>query len=253
MIESKKYTESFFTKLESKSYSSAKEVLLVLHKFIQPKSVIDVGCGTGMWLKVWDEQFNLKDYLGIEGPYLKPDMVKIPLDKIIFKDLKTKIVTDRKYDLAMSLEVGEHLPDDNAEGFVEMLTTFSDVVLFSAAIPQQEGTYHINEQFPEYWARHFQKFNFIPVDCIRPEIWNNAKVEYWYQQNCLLFVNKNIINTYPVLHEISKFTKPDYLTRIHPYLYGLKVKYMNNTRSWFGYLNLKWYLFKTKYIKSNAE
>ncbi len=253
MIESKQYTQDFFTNLESRSYSSAKEVLLVLNKFIQPKSIIDVGCGTGMWLKVWDEQFNVKDYLGIEGPYLNPEMVKIPLTKIIFKDLKSKIVLDRKFDLAMSLEVGEHLPHEHAEDFIKMLTDFSDVILFSAALPQQEGTYHINEQFPEYWANHFQKFNFIPVDCIRPEIWNNSKIEYWYQQNCLLFVSKKVIDNYQLLSEISKFTKPDYLTRIHPYLYGLKVKYMNNTKSWLGYINWKWYMFKIKYLKNDAK
>jgi hypothetical protein len=246
MIEAKKYTKGFFSELETNSYNSAKEILLLLYQIIQPKSVIDVGCGTGLWLKVWDEVIGVNDYLGIEGPYVKPEMLRVPINKVLFKDLKDPIALDRKYDIATSLEVAEHLPESSASQFISTLTSLSDIILFSAAIPYQEGTYHINEQYPEYWAKHFKELGFIPVDYLRPLIWNNPNIQYWYRQNILLFVNSKIIGNYPELVDLASSTNPEFLTRIHPYLYELKGKYMKDTETFFGFLNRKWFVLKTK-------
>jgi SAM-dependent methyltransferase len=253
MIESEKYTENFFDELEANSHKSAKVVLPILFQVIEPKSVIDIGCGTGTWLKVCDEMLGVKDYLGIEGPYVKPQMLKIPIEKVQFKDLKDAFDPGRKFDLAMSLEVAEHLPTDYSRQFIQRLTDLSDLILFSAAIPQQEGTYHINEQYPEFWAKYFEEFGFVPVDYIRPRIWNHPEVEYWYQQNIILYVKKSIINTYPELANIAKYTSSNYLTRIHPFLYELKTRHIRNTKNIFGYLNWKWYVFKTQFIKGKAK
>lgn len=249
MIESEKYTDDFFSELEANSHKSAKIVLPLFYQVFKPESVIDVGCGTGTWLKVWDEILGVKDYLGIEGPYVKPEMLKIPVEKVQFKDLKNDFYPGRKFDLAMSLEVAEHLPTDYSREFIRRLTQLSDIILFSAAIPHQQGTYHINEQYPEFWAKHFGEFDFIPVDYMRPRIWNHPQVEYWYQQNIILFVKKDVLINFPELADIAKFTNPHYLTRIHPFLYELKTRHIKNTRNIFGYLNWKWYVFKTQYLK----
>jgi len=88
----------------------------------------------------------------------------------------------------MSLEVGEHLPSEAAEGFVGSITSLSSVVLFSAAIPSQGGTGHVNEQWPDYWASLFEKFDFVPLDCIRPAFWENQKVTCYDAQNSVLYV-----------------------------------------------------------------
>jgi SAM-dependent methyltransferase len=252
MIESSKYDKSFFTKLENNSAQSALTVVPIVADFIKPRSVIDVGCGTGMWLRAWHEA-GVEHYLGVEGPYVEKEMVKIPPEKILFRDLKQPTGITERFDLAMSVEVGEHLPDANAAGFVKELTSLSDVILFSAALPGQEGTYHINLQYPEYWAAHFKKFNYVPVDCIRPFIWNNPAVEYWYQQNILLFVKADKLYQYPALQPYAVNTNPGFLTRIHPFLYELKTTQIAKTSSLFGFLNWKWYLFKRKYLKKNAN
>lgn len=249
MIESKQYSTSFFSEMEENSYRSAKVILPIVNDLLHPKSVIDVGCGTGVWLKVWDD-LNVKDYLGIEGPYLKPEMLKVPVEKVEFKDLKQPFPASRKYDLAMSLEVAEHLPDSVAHQFIKHLTSLSDVVLFSAAIPHQQGTYHINEQYPEYWAKHFQKFGFVPADYLRPLIWNNPDIEYWYKQNCIVYINSEVLDKYPAaLKETANHTEINFLTRIHPFLYELKNRHIKNTKSFFGFLNWKWYMFKTQFLK----
>jgi len=253
MIEDKKYTNNFFSEIENKAYESAKVVLPLVQQFIEAKSIIDVGCGTGMWLKVWNEDVGVQEYLGIEGPYLEKKMIKIPMEKIIFHDLKVPIKVDKKFDLAMSLEVAEHLPESTARQFVQTLTTASNIVLFSAALPHQEGTYHINEQYPEYWASHFKEFNFIPVDCIRPNIWNNPVVESYYKQNILIFVKDSVLQNFPALISYASSSNPQYLTRIHPIYWELKNKHIRRTKTLFGFLNWKWYMFKRKYLKKNGS
>jgi hypothetical protein len=46
---------------------------------------------------------------------------------------------------------------------------------------------HINEQWQSYWAARFAKHGYEAVDCIRPRIYGHPNVEWWYQQNILLF------------------------------------------------------------------
>jgi len=87
----------------------------------------------------------------------------------------------------MSVEVAEHLPHEVADGFVKLLTDHADYVVFSAAIPHQGGSRHINEQWPDYWVSRFAQKGFILHDILRWCIWNDARVQPWYRQNILLF------------------------------------------------------------------
>jgi hypothetical protein len=71
--------------------------------------------------------------LGYDGPHVTP--LCIPKDRFAAVDLRQPLPADRKFDLAISGEVAEHLPAT----LVGTLTSVSDVVLFSAAIPGQGG------------------------------------------------------------------------------------------------------------------
>jgi hypothetical protein len=249
MMESKQYDDQFFMEMEAGSLASAKGILPLVNQVIHPRSIIDVGCGTGVWLSVWDRELGISDYLGVEGPYVQKEMVKIPSGKLLLKDLKEPLGLSRKFDLAMSLEVAEHLPESCARQFVRELTVLSDVILFSAAIPGQGGTYHINEQYPEYWASLFKESGYIVIDAIRPQIWNDASVEFWYRQNILLFVKENVLSAYPQLGPYAAATKPDYLARVHPVFFDRINEHMRRTKSLAGFMNWKWYVFKTKFLK----
>ena len=67
----------------------------------------------------------------------------------------------------------------------------SDLVLFSAAIPGQGGTNHVNEQWPEYWAAMFANNSFVCFDVLRPCLWSREKCKWWYIQNALLFAKRD--------------------------------------------------------------
>jgi hypothetical protein len=249
MIESTHYTAEFYSGQQTGSLSSAQRILPLVNDVFHPASVIDVGCGVGYWLSVW-QQLGVKDIRGVEGPYVTPDLLKVDKALVQFQDLKQPLNIQRKFDLAMSLEVAEHLPDTHARQFVQTLTSMSDVVLFSAAVPGQEGTYHINEQMPEYWAAFFQELGFVPVDFIRPQVWGEDEVvEWWYQQNILLYIRRERLADFPALSEAYRNTRPRFLFRLHPWLYNYKLQHIRRTKTWVGYTHWKLYLFKKSFYK----
>lgn len=67
------------------------------------------------------------------------------------------------------------------------LCALGDLVLFTAALPNQGGTNHLNEQWPGYWAALFAEHGFSCFDVLRPRTWNRDDCDWWYVHNVLLF------------------------------------------------------------------
>jgi 2-polyprenyl-3-methyl-5-hydroxy-6-metoxy-1,4-benzoquinol methylase len=212
------YTNDFYSKYRGDVRSSAQEIVPYLIDLILPKSVIDVGCGVGTWLSVFNAH-GIKDILGIDGEYVDAQMLEIPGEAFMPTDIKKPIRLERRYDLVISLEVAEHLPIESAIVYVESLTNLGPVILFSAAIPFQGGANHINEQWPEYWAEHFKGKGFTVVDCIRRRFWRNQNVKWWYAQNTLLFVEDNFLKASPNLKQEREITFRSQLSIVHPQRY----------------------------------
>jgi len=223
MSETQPYSKEWFEKQKHGAFKSAKIILPIVMDLVSPKSVVDVGCGVGMWLSCF-QTLGVKDILGIDGDYIKLEQLHIPKENFLTIDISKPFNIDKKADLVMSLEVGEHLPDSSANSFVESITKIAPVVLFSAAIPQQPGTAHINCQWPEYWANLFKKFGYIPVDAIRRIVWTNSNVEYWYAQNTIIYVKESELSKYPRLQKEIENGFSTTLPLVHPerYRYALK-------------------------------
>ncbi len=219
----KKYHTKKFYEERSSSLKSAKIIVPLVLDLISPKSVVDVGCGTGEFLKVFLEK-GVKDILGIDGFWIKKEKICIPKKNFKEKDLIYKININKNFDLAISLEVGEHLPKESAKDFVESLTNLSKIILFSSAIPLQGGAKHINEQWPEYWVKLFKSKNYVLIDCIREKIWSNKEIDPWYAQNTFLFVEKNFLKDKPKLKKEFEKTNQEILSIIHPRIYLPKAR-----------------------------
>lgn len=173
-------------------------------------SVLDVGCGLGTWLSICDT-LGVKDILGVDGDYV--DRTKLKIQEKNFKavDLKDKFDFKKKFDLVICLEVAEHTPLSSADVLVESLVRHGDFLLFSAAIPNQGGQNHLNEQWPEYWQKKFKKHGFYFHDIIRPKIWSNENIEWWYKQNIF------------VIKKTPPLSQPfDSLSVVHPELFTQK-------------------------------
>ena len=158
------YNTSFYKNRHQQTVYSANKVISLVEQSI-PKiySAVDVGCGVGTWLSVLKAK-GVDTIQGIDGSWVDQNYLQIPEECFIEHDLTQKIELSVKFDLAISLEVAEHLPSSKADDFIDSLTKLSDFVLFSAAIPFQGGIGHINEQWPTYWIALFEKRGYIAVD-----------------------------------------------------------------------------------------
>jgi SAM-dependent methyltransferase len=250
------YTEDFFQTIRHGSINSAKEIVPIIFDFINPKSVIDVGCATGTWLSVFS-QHGVEDIQGIDGDYVERSKLEIPGEKFSSFDLKKSLNLGRKFDLVISLEVAEHLPKDCAETFVDSLINLGEVILFSAAIPFQGGTEHVNEQWLEYWEKYFKEKGYVAIDCIRKRIWQNDNVEYWYAQNILIFADKDCLELpkYNLLKQELELNKANQLSVVHPKKYlEIAEKYQSEiaVTKWYADEVIK-YTDEVKKYAANAE
>ena len=156
-----------------------------LFKELPHQSVIDFGCGTGTWLWV-AKALGAEEIFGIDGDYVPRALLLIPEENFMPADLENKIVLDRRYELAMSLEVGEHLSESAADTYIDTLCDSADTILFSAAHPGQGGDCHINEQPREYWIEKFMARGF-KLHEVRNRFQNDMKILPWYRENLMLF------------------------------------------------------------------
>ena len=213
------YGTMFFKRQKEASLASAREIVPHISKLIHPKSVVDIGCGTGAWLSVFKEN-GVDDILGVDGDYVDRRILLIPQEQFVPFDLRKRLTIDRQFDLAVSLEVAEHLPPACAETFVESLTMLASVILFSAATPGQTktGGVHLNEQWPAYWAEKFRRKGFVAVDCIRKLVWRNENVAWWYARNLLVFVKADALEDFPMLQAEHAVTNVSQISVVHPKL-----------------------------------
>lgn len=182
---------------------------------IPASSVVDVGCGVGTWLSVFQD-FGVKEILGIEGDWVPKKYLVIPENLFLNHDLSKPLKLDRTFNLAISLEVAEHIPLTSTKLFVDTLTSLAPAVLFSAAIPGQGGIGHVNEQWPDYWIEMFVQKGYRPFDVIRRKVWNDKRVAWWYSQNTLLFIKKESYQTILLNIDATQSDEQSMLRIIHP-------------------------------------
>lgn len=186
------YDSNFYERHGATARTSAHVVLPMLFREIPapPASVVDVGCGVGAWLAVARE-LGVAEVHGIDGGDLPADQLEIPADAFERVDLERFDGTDRRADIAICLEVAEHLDPAAGRQLVRTLTSIAPVVAFSAAIPGQGGTHHVNEQWPGYWSEQFADCGFGPLDVLRARMWNHPEVAYYYAQNLVLYLRRS--------------------------------------------------------------
>lgn len=192
------YDEAFFAEQIRQSLPSARAVARVVHRLFSPQSVVDVGCGLGAWLRAFSEM-GIDQICGIDGDYINRQNLLIPPSKFVSQDLSRPFEIPGHYDLAISLEVAEHLSGKAGTRLVHALSQAAPLVMFSAAVPGQGGSHHINEQWPAYWRSLFAAEGFRLFDPIRPLIRDEGSVRWWYRQNLLLFASPEGVSAHQQL------------------------------------------------------
>ena len=228
------YSKEFYGKETEIALSAAQIILPYILNRINCKTIIDFGCGTGKWLyvakKISKEKIRI---LGLDGEYAQ-EYLEISSNEFLACDLTKTIDLGCNYDLAISLEVAEHLPITSARTFVQNLTRHSNIILFSAAVPYQGGTKHINEQYPSYWEKIFGEYGFVMCDSLRPVFWNDERIDMCYRQNMFLYckaaLQKDIEEKFITKKNIIDIIHPDYWERekLSPYLFPFESRECKN-------------------------
>lgn len=214
-------TKSFNHNIPAYNKNSASVILPFLISQFKISSIIDIGCGIGTWLAVAKEK-GINDIIGIDGTYVDKNLLYIESDLFKEKDLTHPFDLKRKFDIAFCLEVAEHIDGEKADILIDSIIRHADLILFSSAIPGQEGEGHINEQWVDYWVEKFKKHNYLFYDIVRPKFWNDPKLEWWYKQNMFIVAkqghlaiqNNLVINQYihPELYKRLKNSLEEFRT-----------------------------------------
>ena len=211
------YPPGFFALGLDRARSSAETVVPLVMERVEPRSVVDLGCGHGIWLETFTRH-GVEDFIGVDGEWVPPEKLHFPPERFVAHRLDKPLQLGRRFDLAVSLEVAEHLPARGARQFVKNIADLAPCVLFSAAVPYQRGTDHVNEQWPDYWASLFAEHGYLPLDGLRPVIWSNEDVFSFYRQNILMFATSEAIASHPLLARDRERTVDAQLSIVHPEL-----------------------------------
>ncbi len=212
------YNPSFFLQSHEINLAGPTLILPSIFKLIPIDSVIDVGCGIGTWLEP-ATRLGATRILGLEGPWLDLEQVIVPKQSIVIQDLESGIAVSGRWDLAISLEVAEHISRKGGRKLVESLCKLSDLILFSAAIPGQGGTNHINECWQSEWAQQFREMDYSAYDFIRPKIWSNKSVAVYYRQNIVVYGRKGSGAGKVLDSKFKEISELNNLDVVHPEVY----------------------------------
>lgn len=228
--DTRRYDAGFYADQVDGSARAAAVVLPLVYRLFAPSRVIDVGCGQGAWLAA-AEQLGSRELTGLDGEWV--DRSDLRSARIAFHatDLAAPIRDHGRHDLCISVEVAEHLPAARAEGFIADLCAASDVVLFSAAVPMQGGTEHVNEERASRWAARFAARGYDCLDLVRGAVWDDARVAWWYRQNLFVYVARGSVHHAAFARAALPPTPRDL---VHPDAFEEKVRWLEGERRRLG-------------------
>ena len=217
------YSTTFQAYTTTSNEASAARIVALVQDWLKPHSVVDFGCGQGVWLGMW-QRAGVLDLQGVDGDYVDRAALRIPPERFLATDLAQPIDLQRRFDLVECLEVAEHIPRASANTLLSTLTRHGDVLLFSAAPPGQGGEHHVNEQPYAWWRDGLAAHGFELFDCIRPRVANDPAVQAWYRYNVFLYVRRDHLAQLPDAVRQTHIPQHAPIPDVSPLAYRLRKK-----------------------------
>lgn len=180
------YDERFFLDVADVHVPMYRALADAIVNEFAPADAVDVGCGIG-WILERLQEHGVR-ITGIEGS--RHAIARSPLASAIVRANLERGVPDLgRFDVAICIEVAEHLPARAAASLVDGLCRLGRHVVFTAAPPGQGGIHHVNEQPPEYWFELFERSGYTrspATDRLLGAI-SEIREPSWMHRNLLVF------------------------------------------------------------------
>ncbi len=184
------YNDDFFN-LANHEYvlqNSPKIIAEIIKTYYRPKSVVDIGCGCGLYLRELNKLGI--EIFGIDGSPAALRHLAIDKNKFLLQDVTESFSLPRRYDCAICFEVAEHIPTIKSKVLVDNISKISDLVIFTAAPKGQGGHDHINEQDAQFWIDIFDKkgYSLLKEDTqkIRKILADRGAI-FWLKDSIFIF------------------------------------------------------------------
>jgi len=186
------YSRDFHKSIENDEYPQAVRLSEYIKLYVNCSIFLDFGCSTGLYLNEIQKRLPNIEAIGFE---FSEDAVRHALCKNVKQfDLTQPILREKKdntFTLGLCLEVLEHIDDSNWKPVLDNITKLSDIIIFSAAIPGQGGTGHINCRNKIDWIRRFYSLGWvIDLDHTKHmlEYMKNGYHMGWFAFNAMVLV-----------------------------------------------------------------
>lgn len=151
-----------------------------------PKTLLDVGCGMGHLVEVSNKLGVSATGIDLYAPD-KPELVRADLTEVFHL-----MPIAGASEMVICWEVAEHIDSKHADHLCQILADATQrYLLFSAAIPHQGGSGHVNEQPHTYWeiklSRRGLELDVMLTSHLRRVFTDIAPSAWWYGQNMMAF------------------------------------------------------------------
>ncbi|WP_037368253.1 methyltransferase domain-containing protein [Selenomonas ruminantium] len=137
---------------------------------LHPKTVLDAGCAMGYLVAALRDRgveawgIDISNYaIGSVREDIKPYCMVGSLTEKLPPSMPDK------YDLVITIEVIEHMYEEDGKRAIENLCSLTDKIIFSSSANDYTEYTHYNVQQREYWTRLFAENNFLDDLSYRPQ------------------------------------------------------------------------------------
>jgi 2-polyprenyl-3-methyl-5-hydroxy-6-metoxy-1,4-benzoquinol methylase len=178
-----------------------------------PTSVLDIGCGNGLYLHLLQEE-GVKNIFGVDG--IDHSATVLNTDTYAKVDLQSPYSAGRRFDAVFCLEVVEHIHPKNTEVLFDTIAAHAkDLIIFSMAEPGQPGNGHINCRMIPEVLDLWKSRGFAP-DLIETLGVRALSTTSWFRRNILVLKPIGAGHTDAASEALRKISAMDYIWYAQP-------------------------------------